>query len=287
MAALRVYAKLNLVLEVLGRRTDGYHELATVFHSLDLADALVASPATALHVLCDRPELSGRANSTWSAAHLLRTQAGLGLGACLALEKRIPVAAGLGGGSADAAGALLLLNRFWRLDWPLERLMALASQLGSDVPFCLQGGCAFGRGRGEQLVPLSPLRETWCVVLVPPFALENKTARLYALLGPEHYTDGSRAARLVQELTDGRPLDPGLLFNVFDAVAERAYPSIARYRAALTALGAPHPHLCGSGPALFAVAPDAATALHWAQALGEQGHEAYAAALVDHGASFV
>jgi 4-diphosphocytidyl-2-C-methyl-D-erythritol kinase len=286
MSSLRICAKLNLVLEVLGRRADGYHELATVFHSLNLTDTLTVSPAAALHVLCARPELSGRANAAWSAARLLRSQAGLGIGARIEIEKRIPIAAGLGGGSADAAGALLLLNRFWRLDWPNERLMPLAAALGADVPFCLQGGCALAGGRGDELAPLPPLQESWCVLLVPPFALEGKTARLYALLGPEHYTDGSRAARLAQEIAQGRPLEPGLLFNAFDAVAEWAYPGIDRYRDALQALGAPSPHLCGSGPALFALAPDQRAALRWAQALRDAGHEAYAVPLVPQAAVF-
>jgi 4-diphosphocytidyl-2-C-methyl-D-erythritol kinase len=275
MLTLRAHAKLTLSFEVLGGRGDGYHEVAGVFQSINLADRLTASPAAAVHLRCSQPDLSGPANLAWQAADLLRLEAGVSFGALLELDKSIPTAAGLGGGSADAAAALLLLNRFWELNLPEERLEQLARRLGSDVPFALTGGTALVKGRGNDVTRLPPLEQAWFVLLHPPLVVEQKTAYLYHLLQPEHYTDGRRASALAQILSKGGAIEPSLLGNVFDAVVDRAFPGLEAFRDALRGVGAQSVHLCGAGPTLFALAPSADLATRWANDLKEQGYEAY------------
>jgi 4-diphosphocytidyl-2-C-methyl-D-erythritol kinase len=286
MLAMRAHAKLTLSLEVLGRRGDGYHEVVVVLQSVTLADTISASPAAAVHVRAAAPGLSGPANLAWQAADLLRREAGLGFGALLTIEKAIPVAAGLGGGSANAAGALVLLNRFWELDWPSERLEALAARLGSDVPFALRGGTVLATGTGNEVESLPPLEETWFVLLTPPWQLPEKTARLYALLHPSHNSDGGRTRALAAALERRETLHAELLGNGFDAVAEEAFPGIESHRALLRGLSGQVVHLAGAGPTMFVVAPTRDVAEAWAGSLTAQGHEAYAVSTVDRGLVF-
>src|SRR4030095_16311344 len=147
-------AKVNLTLEVLRKREDGYHELATILQSVDLWDRLAVEPADSLSLVTSDPALpTDEGNLVMRAARLLREAAEVSGGARLRLEKRIPVAAGLGGGSSDAAAALWALNRMWGIRWPVIRLQELAERLGMDVPFFLGKGRALATGRGERLPP--------------------------------------------------------------------------------------------------------------------------------------
>jgi len=149
-------AKLNLALHVRSRRPDGYHALETLFvFCADIGDRLSAAPADGISLTLTGPEAAALAgegdNLVLRAAHLLAGAAGVDAGARLTLDKRLPVASGIGGGSADAAAALRLLDRLWGLGWGLERLTPLAARLGADVPACLHGRTALGRGVGEVL----------------------------------------------------------------------------------------------------------------------------------------
>lgn len=286
----RAPAKVNWTLEVLGRRPDGYHELVSLLSTIDLYDRLRLTPAPAWSVTVDAPEplrseLSSGDNLVQRALSALRGEAGPALPmAHLHLEKCIPVAAGLGGGSSDAAATLRLVIAYWRRTVgraavaPLRpRLLAIATGLGADVPFFLRGGTQLARGRGELLTPIAAEPRRWLVLLVPPLLLPHKTARLYALLTPRHYTDGARTARLTAALDAGD--DEALCreaFNAFDAVAEQAFPGLGRYRALLEeACGSPA-HLSGAGPALFACAPDAVAARATAARLRRVGLAAWA-----------
>ncbi len=142
MLTLRAPAKVNLTLEVLGRRDDGYHDIVSIMQTVDLCDTITLEPADALAIECDDTSIGPSANLALRAATLLNESTGGGKGAKIRLEKRIPVAAGLGGGSSDAAATLVGLNRLWGLDLPIERLVGLAAGLGSDVPFFIHGGVA-------------------------------------------------------------------------------------------------------------------------------------------------
>ena len=157
-------AKINLGLSVGALRPDGYHELRTVFHAVDLMDLVVAEPSRSIELVLAGDEATGlvadQGNLAWRAASLLASQAGIVPAVRLRLTKQIPVAAGLAGGSADAAATLLACNRLWALDLSAAELSTLAAELGSDVPFALHGGTAVGAGRGELLTELpigSPL----------------------------------------------------------------------------------------------------------------------------------
>ncbi len=153
---LKAYAKINLTLEVLGRREDGYHDIVSILQTIDLHDTLTLEPAQDMALECDQSELEGPDNLVLKAAALLREATGCHQGARLKLQKGIPLAAGLGGGSSDAAAALLGLSRLWGLGLSAEKLMPLAAKLGSDVPFFLYGGTAMAQGRGEIVRPLPP-----------------------------------------------------------------------------------------------------------------------------------
>ncbi len=167
---ISVPAKINLDLEVLGRRPDGFHELRTVFQSVDLWDRLSAAPAPAgiVELVVEPPGVvdDGESNSVRRAARLLAGAAGRPVGARLRLVKGIPVAAGLGGGSADAAATLVLLDRLWQTGLGAAELDRFARRLGSDVPFFLHGGRALGTGRGTEIVELPDL-ESPVVIAVP------------------------------------------------------------------------------------------------------------------------
>src|SRR5262249_27413282 len=191
---LNAAAKVNLVLEVLGKREDGYHELATVMQAVELSDRVTIEDAAGLELESRVPGVptDGR-NLALSAAAALRQAAGITRGARITLDKRIPVAAGLGGGSADAAAVLVGLNRLWRLRWPVTRLEEVATGLGMDVPFFLHGGRALATGRGERIERLRG--STLGLVLVNPrFAVS--TAGMDGRGPPERYHNGAHAKRL-------------------------------------------------------------------------------------------
>jgi 4-diphosphocytidyl-2-C-methyl-D-erythritol kinase len=232
---------------VVGRRADGFHELVSVFQAISLADELGLEPAGDLELTTDPalPFDSG-SNLAMRAALLLRERADVRAGASLRLRKRIPLAAGLGGGSADAAAALFGLRRLWNLDG-LD-LPPLAEAIGSDVPYFLHSATVLVRGRGEWLQDLPPLPACSVVLARPPVALS--TASVFASLRPEEWTDGGATLALAGTLAAGDPLPGALPPNTLLAAAERCCPPLAALRAALTAAGW-RPALSGSGPTLF------------------------------------
>ena len=272
---LKAYAKVNLTLEVLGKRTDGYHEVQSVLQTIDLADRLSieAAEEVSLEVLPDEvgPQ---EENLALQAARLLQRHTCHREGAHMRLEKEIPVAAGLGGGSADAAAALHGLNQLWSLGLSLEDLHSLGAQLGTDVPFLLSMGTALGEGRGEVVRSLPPLSERWVVLLRPPLELEGKTRRLYGLLTPHNYSDGGITQRLVEHLRWGEAPEE-LFYNVFDQVVERVFPGIGDYRTVFLDAGAPWVQLSGSGPALFTFLSDSLRAQATCQHLQGKGFKTY------------
>ncbi|MFY9552053.1 MAG: 4-(cytidine 5'-diphospho)-2-C-methyl-D-erythritol kinase, partial [Thermoanaerobaculia bacterium] len=171
-------AKINRELRVGRLRPDGYHEIRSRIVSIDLADRLTVEPAASLELVCDDPAVpTGDDNLVVRAARLLAESVGVPPAARLTLEKRVPVGGGLGGGSADAAVALQLLARLWRLPEDAGRLHAIAARLGSDVPFFLTGGEAEVTGRGELVTPVEDSPAAQLLLLVPPFLVS--TAAVY------------------------------------------------------------------------------------------------------------
>ena len=254
-------AKVNWTLEVLGRRPDGYHEVMTVLQTLDLCDRVVLSPARDVQVrvtgrVADLSEVSAEENLAFRAAVVLRQEvAEEGLGALIELEKVVPAAAGLGGGSSDAAAVLRGLNALWGLGLSLEELSVIGSRLGADVPFFLHGGTAQASGRGEDVAPLPDVPSRRLLIVVPPGSFSRKTAEMYRRLTPEHYTGGERTRRLVDKLTAGGSVADDDIFNVFERVLAGAVPAAAVIERCREA-GLGRPHLAGSGPAFFFLLPE-------------------------------
>ena len=250
---LTAAAKVNLTLEVLGKRPDGYHELATVLQTVDLADRLVLEDADELAMTTTSTDVPADAgNLALRAAVALREAAKVERGVRVHLDKRIPVAAGLGGGSTDAAAVLLGLNRLWNLRWAGTRLAEVAETLGMDVPFFLKGGVALGTGRGERLgrVAGMPL----ALVLVNP-GTGMSTAAVYGRVTPAMYSGGGRSQAMVAALASRRPARVAAsLYNGLEAAVAGSSPDLQRMRAALMAAGALGAMMSGSGPTVFGVA---------------------------------
>ena len=246
-------AKVNLALEILSRRSDGYHEIATVMHAVDLSDRLVLEDAEAIEVRTSAAGVpTDESNLAHRAAVALRDAAGIDRGARITLDKHIPVAAGLGGGSTDAAATLVGLNKLWGLRWSAARLSELAVGLGMDVPFFLQGGAALATGRGEQLKPLGG-SSLGLVLVNPKFAVS--TAEMYGKVTPSLYTGGEHALGAVKALrTHGPARVAASLYNGLEPAARAAYPQIGQMQAALVAAGALGATMSGSGPTVFGVA---------------------------------
>ncbi len=202
-------AKINRELRVGRIRPDGYHEILSRMVSIDLADLLSVEPADELEFSCDDPAVpEGAANLVVRAARLLAEEAGIAPRARLFLEKRVPMGGGLGGGSADAAVALLLVDRLWNLQTPDDRLRSVASRLGSDVPFFLTGGEAEVSGRGEIVTPVEDNPVEDLLLLVPPFSISTADVyREYAGRGilPERLAISSETARRVLGPNDLAP----------------------------------------------------------------------------------
>ncbi len=250
MLTIMAPAKLNLTLEVLSRRPDGYHEIRSVIQTISLCDRLTFRTSPSVDIRPDSPQWSAEKSLVSRAVNLMRETTGVTRGIAIEIENRIPLLSGLGGASSAAAATLRGLNEVWELSLPQERLLEFAAQLGSDVPFFLYGGTAMMAGRGEVVTPLPPLPHHWVVLVMPDVPrLPGKTARLYASLNTGHFTDGQITERMANELKEGK--EPSTLFNTFENVAFASGSELKVYRDHIKKLGAPHVHLAGSGPALF------------------------------------
>jgi len=269
-------AKLNLTLEVLGRRPDGFHEICSVIQAINLCDTFRFQLGKGIEFKCDEPGWIPEESLVSRAASLLQQTTGCTKGAIIEVSKQVPLVSGLGGDSSDAAAVLRGLNQLWGLGLSQGELAGLASQLGSDVAFFLYGGVALAEGRGEKIAPLPPFPHMWVILVVPPVPqLLRKTEQLYASLKPSHYTDGQITNRLVEELKAGRGFEPSHLFNTFENVAFTRFAKLKVYRDHIVKMGAIRVHLAGSGPTLFTLMKDKAEAEDLHTRLQGQEMEAY------------
>jgi 4-diphosphocytidyl-2-C-methyl-D-erythritol kinase len=260
-----VPAKINLALAVGPLRPDGYHELRTLFHAVDLCDLVLASPAPALELVLDGEESAGLSgdqhNLAWRAAALLAEQAGIGAAVRLRVTKRIPVAAGLAGGSADAAATLLACDRLWQLGLSAAVLDGLAGRLGSDVTFALHGRSAIGTGRGELLTDLPEAGRFHWVLAAAEGGLA--TPAVYAELDRQRSGGQADPAApdfdgLIAALQAGRPDQlAALIGNGLQPAALALAPQLAETLAAGRELGALAGLVSGSGPTCAFLASDA------------------------------
>jgi 4-diphosphocytidyl-2-C-methyl-D-erythritol kinase len=267
-------AKLNLVLEVLGK-DDDYHRISSIVQCIDLCDVLSFELDEELRFECDVPGLR-LDNLVTKAATLLKESTGCSLGARIELHKRIPWAVGLGGGSSDAAATLLALNELWRLGLSTPQLVRLAWRLGSDVPFFVRKGTALVEGKGEKVTPLPPLPPTCFVLFVPPLSkMPDKTKQMYGRLRVADFTGGEFTERALASLLGGKAVDHSLMFNVFERTAFEFFPQLGRYRRIMKEAGAPGACLAGSGPCLFTTFSSKAEAGELFSRLSKQKLECY------------
>jgi 4-diphosphocytidyl-2-C-methyl-D-erythritol kinase len=233
----RAFAKINLDLHIAGLLPGGYHELRTTFQSIALHDILTFAPRRGpMAMSTDDPHCPSQNNIVEQAAAALWRSAGRRgspPGVAVRIEKRIPIEAGLGGGSADAAAALRALTRLWRIRLTAEQLREVAGSLGADVPFFLVGGTARGAGRGDELTRLADARQRWVVIVVPAFGVSTREAY--------QWYDEARA---------GRP-SRGRLRNDLQPPVVARHPEIGHLINALEKAGALHAGMSGSGSAVF------------------------------------
>jgi len=268
-------AKVNLVLEIINKRDDGYHEIKSVMQTIGLHDMIRFEEAQDIELNCTVPQLQKEDNLVMGAARLLRQVSGCQRGSRIKLDKKIPWSAGLGGGSSNAAITLIGLNRLWGLNYPEQKLAGIGSRLGSDIPFFIYGGTCFAEGRGEKITPLPDIKPVWFVFIKPDIPeLAKKTTKLYGMMQPVNYSDGSHATRMQEMVANGEKLTPASLFNAFDYIVFKAYPELVRYWGPFHRCGAGKLHLAGSGPAIFSLEEDEAKANEIKQKLVEQGIEA-------------
>lgn len=246
-------AKINLMLDVLRKREDGYHEVEMVMTMVDLADRLemeelprdtIIISSQAGYIPLDEKNLA------FQAAKLIKERYQVKQGVYIHLDKNIPVAAGLAGGSSDAAATLRGLNRLWGLNIPNEELLALGAELGSDVPFCVTGGTAIATGRGEKLEHIMNPPQCWVVLAKPP--INVSTADVYGRLRASEIMVHPSAAAMKQAIeAQSFPDICGRLGNVLEDVTLPLYPEVQQLKDAMVRLGADGVLMSGSGPTVF------------------------------------
>jgi 4-diphosphocytidyl-2-C-methyl-D-erythritol kinase len=282
MKSVRVpaYAKVNLRLDVLGRRADSYHELRTIFQTISLHDTLVLeakrAPGIELRItgnaqLAGEP---GKNNLVYRALEQLAGEIGIAHGVSADLIKRTPVGRGLGGGSSDAAAALLALLRLTRKKMAAARLLEIASGLGADVPFFLHGGRALGIGRGDEIYPLPDVSPRRHVLVVSPSEIAVPTKDAYGWLSEEpsrQLTNADGPTKLMRFCALCWSPQGGVLSNDFEAAVFPRYPRLAAIKRELLRQGAAEASLAGSGSAVFGVYQHPAKARRAARAFpGDQ-----------------
>lgn len=248
----KAYAKINLGLNILGDRPDGYHEVAMVMQSVGLCDTITISEGQGIEITTNIPGLScGADNLAYKAADKLAKKAGVEPNVHINLEKKIFMAAGLAGGSSDAAAVLRGLNKYWQLNLTNAELCAIGAEMGSDIPFCIEGGTALATGRGEIITPLEEMPEAM-VVLAKPRDLEVSTPWVY-----KNYDEGRvirlpKIYRMCEHIKDGAHAIWPFFGNVLETVTIPRYPVIASIKAAMVSAGAYYAMMSGSGPTTFA-----------------------------------
>ena len=252
----RAFAKINVGLKVLGNRPDGYHEIRTIYQTVGLADHLqviISSQRSRTRLECDHQELaSGPENLVYRAAELWRRAQGFKGAISLRLEKKIPMGAGLGGGSSDAAATLLALERLTGNHLELAERLELAARLGSDVPLFLLGGRVLGCGHGEEVYPLTDLPAHHCLIAFPGFSVS--TAEAYTALGLRLTQRDEEPKIKVLGERSPFPLQLwGPAENDFELFVFARWPELARVKRQLIRAGAETASLTGSGSALYAV----------------------------------
>ena len=261
------FAKINLHLEVLGKRSDGFHEIFTIFQTISLFDEMAFEiRESGIELNCDSDNVpTDGSNLILRGGKLLKNAFNVSRGASIRLSKRIPIGGGLGGGSSNAVAALVGLSRLWGIDASIEQLSALAAKLGSDPPFFLTGGTAIGKGRGEVIEPIDDFQAGPMIVVTPNFHVS--TPQAYAGLNLTNTASNrilnvSRAAEI--RLAD--------LKNDFEKTVFAEFPEIERAKNKLVELGAKFARMSGSGASVFGIFDNEETRQTALKALGKEAN---------------
>lgn len=255
MVTVEANAKINLTLDILGKRPDGFHEVAMVMQSIGLHDTLTMEKTEGeIALSINVPWLKAdEKNLAWRAAEIVRQECGVKGGVRMELTKRIPVAAGLAGGSADAAAVLKGMNELYGLHLTEDKLCELGAKLGSDIPFCIKGGTMLATGRGEVLTRLADMPETWVVLAKPRISVSTAWAyQNYDEQGAERHPDNKAIEEAIAR--GNRKAVAKLLCNVLESVTIKKYDVIAAYKEMMLEHGAMASMMSGSGPTVFGLA---------------------------------
>lgn len=248
------FAKINLHLQVIGKRDDNFHDLCTVFQTISLRDSLTVSLSDEIRMTCGDDALPiDEGNLVVRAALALREKAGDSRGVRIHLEKRIPAPGGLGGGSSNAALALLALRKLWDLELKIEELHPIAEGLGSDVPFFLYGGTALGMGRGEIVEPIEDFKAEFVLVVTPNVSVATREAFKRLNVGALTKQESKRRLQICRFDLESADFNYTAFKNDFEISVFAAYPEVERVKNTLLDLGAERAMLSGSGGSVFAV----------------------------------
>ncbi|MCK9408815.1 MAG: 4-(cytidine 5'-diphospho)-2-C-methyl-D-erythritol kinase [Bacteriovoracaceae bacterium] len=254
------YAKINLGLHIVGKRTDGFHNIETVFHRINLFDEINIENSDDISIVCSNPSVpSDSSNHCWKAVEILRKKLGIVNGVAITILKNIPIGAGLGGGSSDAATVLKLLPQLWHIPIETSVLNAVALQIGSDVPYFLNDSTAYAEGRGELLTPMKLILPYWIVLINPNIHLSTPWA--YAALSEQRRGNFPLRPRMLDSVkTDAIKaiLSSG---NDFEPVVFEAHVKIKKIKFQLIELGATHSLMSGSGSSVFGLFDNMVSAL--------------------------
>ena len=272
MLTIDARAKINLSLDILGKRDDGYHEVAMIMQQLELSDVVNVREApcgSGIELLSDIPGLpTVERNLAYKAAKLIYDKFSIKQGIAIEITKRIPIAAGLAGGSTDAAAVLTALNDIFNLGMSIDDLCHLGAQIGSDVPFCIQGGTALATGRGELVQPIAALPQCHVVLAKPQASVS--TAWAYSNYCADLVKNHPRNEQIIELIKQKNLTDiSDLLCNVLESVTIKRYPEIEKLKRLMINHGATVALMSGSGPTVFALTPDYERAEYIAERLKE------------------
>jgi len=299
-------AKINLTLEILNKRDDGYHDIKSVMQTIDLCDILTFGSNDWVQVIPEYCNLPAEDTLPWNenanylkdnlvykAASILKEETGCRKGALIQLKKCIPSSAGLGGGSSDAAATLKGLNKLWDLKLSTEELAEIGSKIGSDISFFIYGGTCLSRGRGEIIEKVQSISKKWLAVILLPIRIKDKTKKLYSHVTFKNYSDGKFTEALIESInnngnddsqklinkistnhangknnTNGFEID-SLLFNVFETIYSDYFEEYKNWAEKLNKIINKPFHLSGSGPSIFYISDKEKEIIEIARKIGE------------------
>ncbi len=278
MITLRAHAKINLTLDVVGKRDNGYHDVEMIMQQVDLYDLVTVSrieDSNEIKLTCSDVFLpTDQMNIAYRAAHLMQELNELKCGFEIHIEKHIPIAAGLAGGSTDAAAVIKGINRLCNLNLSAEAMKEIGLKLGADVPFCIQGNCAIARGLGEQLEPIKGLKHAFIVLIKPNFGVSTK--EIYQNLKWETIEKHPDTMAMVSALADdNRYLVNHLLCNVLETVTFERYPRVHMLKQFVKRYGPDGILMSGSGPTIFAIYKNYDRAKHAVKSLKKHFPQTY------------